>query len=115
MLKFSRDTLSAVRNEVKANQVEYISIGMSACGIAAGAQEVYDVFTAQIKSRNVTIDLRKCGCAGMCYAEPLVEVKKTGLPTVTYGKVTPDIAMRILEKHVMNNMLVNDSIVNIKE
>jgi (2Fe-2S) ferredoxin len=114
MSKFNKDSLNAIRNEGETNQADYISVGMSACGIAAGALEVYNVFSEQMKSRNVTISLRKCGCAGMCYAEPLVEVRKLGLPTVTYGKVTPEIAMRILEKHVMNNMLVNDSIVNIR-
>jgi NADH-quinone oxidoreductase subunit F len=115
MSKLKSETLNAIRDEVKAKQDDYVSIGMSACGIAAGAQEVYDAFAEQIKSRNASISLRKCGCAGMCYAEPLVEVKKAGLPTVTYGKVTPEVVMRIMEKHVMNNMLVNDSIVNIRE
>jgi (2Fe-2S) ferredoxin len=50
----------------------------------------------------------------MCFAEPLVEVKANGLPVVTYGKVTEEIAMLILEKHVANSQLVNDSVVNIR-
>ncbi|HSW58760.1 MAG TPA: (2Fe-2S) ferredoxin domain-containing protein [Dehalococcoidales bacterium] len=115
MSKFNRVTLNRIRNEVKANQSEYISIGMSACGLAAGAQAVYDVFYEQIKSRKSGIRLIKCGCSGLCYAEPLVEVRKNGLPTVTYGKVTPDMAMRIMDQHIQNSMLIDDSIVKIRE
>jgi (2Fe-2S) ferredoxin len=114
MSKFNRDTFITIRNQESADQTDYISVGMSACGIAAGAQEVYDVFAKQIKSRNFAIKLKKCGCAGMCFAEPLVEVKANGLPVVTYGKVTEEIAMLILEKHVANSQLVNDSVVNIR-
>jgi (2Fe-2S) ferredoxin len=114
MSKFNKDTIIAIHNQETAEQPDYISVGMSACGIAAGAQEVYDVFAKQIKSRNFTIKLRKCGCAGMCYAEPLVEVKANGMPVVTYGRVTEEIAQLILEKHVANSILVNDCVVNIR-
>ena len=50
----------------------------------------------------------------MCYAEPLVEVKIDGLPQVTYGKVTKEIAMKIIEKHVCSKMLVNDAIFSLE-
>jgi (2Fe-2S) ferredoxin len=50
----------------------------------------------------------------MCYAEPLVEVKANGMPIVTYGRVTEEIAQLILEKHVANSILVNDCVVNIR-
>jgi (2Fe-2S) ferredoxin len=46
----------------------------------------------------------------MCYAEPLVEVNVEGLPPVIYGMVNKDVATKILEKHVISKMLVNDYI-----
>jgi len=83
---------------------------MSSCGIAAGAEEVLAVFVEEARKRNLAIDIRKCGCVGMCFAEPLVEVKVEGLPPVIYGKVTKEVAAKIMEKHVVGKMLVNDYI-----
>jgi NADP-reducing hydrogenase subunit HndB len=87
-----------------------ISIGMSACGLAAGAEDVYRTLVEEVKRRNLPVEVKKSGCMGMCYAEPIVEVNVEGLPTVTYGKVNRDIALRILERHVIGKTLINDYI-----
>ncbi len=110
MAKFTPQDIEKVHADIKSSVKDYIKVGMSTCGIAAGADEVYATLKDELKKRNVTIDLKKCGCVGMCYAEPLVEVKIDGLPAVTYGKVNKDIAMRIVEKHVCGKLLVNDYI-----
>jgi (2Fe-2S) ferredoxin len=100
----------------KMNQVscdkpkDWIKVGMSSCGIAAGAEEVFNFFVEEVKKRNLQIEIKKSGCAGMCYAEPLVEVNVEGLPPVIYGMVNKDVATKILEKHVISKMLVNDYI-----
>ncbi|MFH0917808.1 MAG: (2Fe-2S) ferredoxin domain-containing protein [Candidatus Omnitrophota bacterium] len=89
---------------------DWIKVGMSSCGIAAGADEVFSFFIEEVKKRNLQIQIKKCGCAGACYAEPLVEVSVQGLPPVTYGAVNKEVATKILEKHVISKMLVNDCI-----
>ena len=89
---------------------DWIKVGLSSCGIAAGADEVFKFFVEEVKKRNLQIEIKKCGCAGACYAEPLVEVSVAGLPTVIYGAVNKDVATKILEKHVISKMLVNDCI-----
>ena len=33
-----------------------------------------------------------------------------GLPSVVYGRVNKDVAVKIIEKHVISKMLVNDCI-----
>lgn len=88
----------------------YIKIGMSTCGIAAGAQDVFDILTKEIKKRDVAIELRRVGCMGMCHAEPIIEVFVEGLPAVIYGRVDSEIALRIMEEHVCAKRLVNDHI-----
>ncbi|MCF7740552.1 MAG: 4Fe-4S binding protein [Candidatus Marinimicrobia bacterium] len=51
--------------------IKRIKVGTASCGIAAGADEVYDYL-----SKNVTDhDVVEVGCIGHCYAEPLVEVE----------------------------------------
>jgi len=98
-------------SQTKTGQAkDWIKVGMSSCGIAAGAQEVYNFFVEEVKKRNLQIEIKKCGCAGACYAEPLVEVSVEGLPSVIYGTVTKEVATSILEKHVNAKRLVNDYI-----
>jgi NADH-quinone oxidoreductase subunit F len=41
------------------------------------------------------------GCIGLCYAEPLVEIKKPGMPSVFYGNVTPELASEIVRDYVV--------------
>lgn len=92
---------------------DWIKVGLSSCGIAAGADEVFNFFVEEVKKRNLQIEIKKCGCAGACYAEPLVEVSVEGLPSVIYGAVNKEVATKILEKHVISKMLVNDCIFEI--
>ena len=63
---------------------------------------------------NLKIDIKRCGCQGMCFAEPLVEVKTPGIPAVIYGRVNKEVAIKILEKHVCSNMLVKDHIYELR-
>jgi NADP-reducing hydrogenase subunit HndB len=108
MAKMKREDLEKVASVSTGQQ--YIKVGVSTCGVAAGAQEVYDVFVKEIKYRDLQIELKKAGCVGMCHSEPLVEVNVEGLPVVTYGRVDKDVALRILEEHVCGKRLLNDHI-----
>jgi (2Fe-2S) ferredoxin len=107
--KLSSRDLETLRRQ-PLREKSSIAVGMSACGLAAGAEEVYQALVEEVQKRNLPVEVTKSGCAGMCYAEPVVEVKVEGLPTVTYGRVTREIAIRILEKHVIGRMLINDYI-----
>jgi (2Fe-2S) ferredoxin len=89
---------------------DWIKVGLSSCGIAAGAEDIFNFFVEEVKKRNLQVEIKKCGCAGACYAEPLVEVNVEGLPPVIYGGVNKDVATKILEKHIISKMLVNDYI-----
>lgn len=108
----SKMTIKDLEAAASANPVlhPYIKVGMSTCGIAAGAQIVFDTLAKEIKRRDLEIDLKRTGCVGMCYAEPLIEVYVEGLPVVTYGTVDADVALRIMEEHVCGKRLVNDHI-----
>ncbi len=93
----------------------YVRIGMSTCGLAAGAQDVYDVLKEEILKRDLAVEVKKTGCLGMCFAEPLVEVNIAGLPRVVYGKVDKDIALKIVENHLCAHNVFNDHIFLIME
>ncbi|MDD5116196.1 MAG: (2Fe-2S) ferredoxin domain-containing protein [Candidatus Omnitrophica bacterium] len=113
MGKLTPADLDNMNKNSSGNAKDWIKVGMSSCGIAAGADEVFNFFVEEVSKRNLQIEIKRCGCAGMCYAEPLVEVSVEGLPSVTYGAVTKEVATKILEKHVISKMLVNDYIFDI--
>ncbi len=110
MTKLRKNDLDKKRDGMRITPGDCIRVGMSSCGLAAGALEVYQTLLKESKERSIPVEVRKCGCQGMCYAEPLVEVTVEGMPRVIYGRVTRDVAVKILEKHVCNKMLVNDHI-----
>lgn len=112
--KLTFESLEKLREDLGKKQRNWIRVGMSTCGIAAGAQEVFNIISAEIKNRNIDIDVKRCGCVGMCYAEPLVEVSVEGMPKVFYGKVDKDTAVKIVEKHIGGKMLLNDRIYDVK-
>ncbi len=114
MKKITREDLDKAASGLKKETGNYIRVGMSTCGIAAGADEVFAVLIEEAKKRNLQIEIKKCGCVGMCFAEPLVEVAVEGLPPVIYGKVNREIAVKILEKHVAGKILVNEHIFDLK-
>ena len=70
-----------------------IIVGLGSCGIASGAQEVYDFF-----EKNLTPDiaLKKTSCIGICFQEPIVEVVADGVKTV-FGKVDVAFAEKLLD------------------
>ena len=109
MPKLSPEDLETMQRPLPEGKAS-ISVGMSACGLAAGAEGVYRTLVEEVRKRNLPVEVNKSGCAGMCYAEPTVEVKVAGLPTVIYGRVTKEIALRIIERHIMGKTLLNDYI-----
>lgn len=87
-----------------------VTVGLGSCGIAAGANKTYEKIKALKESDNLTFDLRKTSCVGMCYREPLVEITdETG--TYLYGEVDADRAVEVIEKHINQQDPIRDYIV----
>lgn len=86
-----------------------IVIGMATCGIAAGARPVLMSIMDEVKKNNLSdVAVAQTGCIGMCRLEPIVEVYRPGEEKVTYVKVTPAKALRIVNEHVMQGKVVDE-------
>ena len=108
------DQLNAIKDEAQKKRAQnWIHVGYSTCGVAAGAKEVYEELLEESKARNLTIEIKKCGCVGLCSAEPLVEVNVEGAPRVFYGKVNKEVAHKIIDEHVCQKKLVEGHIYEI--
>ena len=77
-----------------------IIVGQGSCGIAAGAQKVYDAFYKNM-SLCKEAELSITGCIGMCYLEPIVDVYEGDELSARFVKVKENDALRILE--ALNN------------
>ena len=87
-----------------------IIVGMGTCGLSAGADAVNKKLQELVAESDIcTLDIT--GCIGMCYREPLVEVRE-GSDRIIYGDVTPERAVEIFEKHIKNgDVLEGDGLV----
>ena len=80
--------------------IPLIMIGTATCGLASGADELLHVLGDELNQAGVQADVRQVGCIGLCYAEPLVDVRIPGGARVCYGGVDVKKLRTIIEKHV---------------
>jgi NADH:ubiquinone oxidoreductase subunit F (NADH-binding)/(2Fe-2S) ferredoxin/Pyruvate/2-oxoacid:ferredoxin oxidoreductase delta subunit len=60
---------------------------MATCGLASGAQAVFDVLTEALDKGANGAMVAKTGCLGFCEMEPVVEVWRPGQPRVLYRQM----------------------------
>ncbi len=86
-----------------------VIVGMGTCGLSAGARQTYDRFSEILSCNSGSFELSGTSCIGMCYREPLVEIRE-GKSRVFYGEVTPELADKIFEKHLLGGKLLEDAL-----
>jgi (2Fe-2S) ferredoxin len=89
-----------------------VYVGMATCEIAAGSKEVMAVFQENIQKGLTDVYLSQKGCAGRCNLEPTVEVIEEGKVPVKYGKVTPEKAKEIIERHLKKGEIISEWVIN---
>jgi NADH-quinone oxidoreductase subunit F len=77
-----------------------VAVGMSACGLAAGARTVFDALTREVAGLKLPYAVVSTGCIGACHAEPLVEVRQSDGRAFLYGNVDEAKAKSIVETHL---------------
>lgn len=109
--KLREEALEKRRVKSASGQIQIV-VGMGTVGIAAGARETLKAILDYIEQENVgEIIVRQTGNIGLDSMEPIVQVIVGESPKVTYGKVTPDVARRIMKEHVVGGQIVTDNAV----
>ena len=87
-----------------------VVVGMATCGIAAGARPVLNTFVEEISKEGLSekATVSQTGCIGICQYEPVVEVFQEGKEKVTYVKIKPDKAKRIVAEHIKGGKVVTE-------
>jgi NADP-reducing hydrogenase subunit HndB len=103
------------KRELKASSgTVQVIVGMGTCGIAAGARDTMKAILETIEKDSINgVLVTQTGCIGLCEKEPIVEVILGENPKVTYGKVTPEIARKIIKEHVVAGNTVENHVIQI--
>ncbi|PWM24030.1 MAG: ferredoxin [Clostridiales bacterium] len=109
--------LAAIREKMKdkvairegSGEIRVV-VGMATCGIAAGARPVLNTFVEEISKEGLSekATVSQTGCIGICQYEPVVEVFQEGKEKVTYVKINPDKAKRIVVEHIKGGKVVTE-------
>ncbi|HHY18565.1 MAG TPA: NADH-quinone oxidoreductase subunit NuoF [Firmicutes bacterium] len=83
----------------------YVYVGMGTCGMAAGADKVYNFISRQLEKREIPAVIKKVGCFGLCTQEVMVDIKKPGFPRVSFAEVNIERANEILDVFVEHEAL----------
>lgn len=101
MPRLNKEELEKIQEAKRAETFDYVRVGMSTGGVAAGAEPLYQQFLNGISDRNLDVKVIKTGCTGLDFAEPIVEIGVAGTPRTVYGNVTPEAAEQLMDSHLM--------------
>jgi NADP-reducing hydrogenase subunit HndB len=115
----SLDELKKIREEAlkkrearKIGGQKQIIVGMGTVGIASGARETLKAilnFIAEKEPGDIVV--RQTGNIGMDSYEPIVQVVIGDEAPVSYGKVTPEIAIQIMQEHVVRGKILDQYVI----
>lgn len=113
-LKRAREEALKKRDLKASSGTVQVVVGMGTCGIAAGARDTMKSILDTIEKETMNgIIVTQTGCIGLCEKEPIVMVTVGESPKVTYGKVSPEIAQKIVKEHVGKGQIVKDHVINL--
>ena len=76
----------------------WIRVGAAMCGQSAGALEALDAVRRELDARGASARVDQVGCLGICYAEPLVDVRLPGAGgRLFFSNVSPEDVPDIIE------------------
>jgi len=113
-LKRIREEALEKRKAKATSGTAQVIVGMGTCGIAAGARDAMKSILDTIEKDNLSgVLVTQTGCIGLCEKEPIVQVVIGEQPKVTYVKVTPEVAAKIMKYHVQNGTLVQSNLIQL--
>jgi NADH:ubiquinone oxidoreductase subunit F (NADH-binding)/(2Fe-2S) ferredoxin len=75
-----------------------INVGLATCGIATGAQAVFESIVKEIQKQGIDAVVSKTGCLGFCQKEPLVDVWQPDSARIIYCEMNPEKARDLVNE-----------------
>lgn len=96
----------------QSDERKQVIVYMGTCGIAAGAREVVASIIEELEKYELSnVEVTQRGCIGLCEYEPLVEVRIPKEKAVMYGHIDDQKAKRIVLKHIMDGIVLDEWVV----
>ena len=103
----AKESMTARSGDAKVR----IRASMGTVGIAGGAREVLKAIIDELEKRNFhDVEIIESGSMGLDREEPVIIIEKEGFKT-TYGKVTPEMARKIIAQHLINGQLISEWVI----
>jgi len=110
---FREEALAKLKMKESAGYMQVL-IGMGSCGIAVGARELMKAVLDYIEKNQVeNVIVTQTGCIGHCGQEPILQVLEGGSEKISYGKVSPEIAKKIMQSHVIEGNIFKDNVIQL--
>ncbi|MCE5206826.1 MAG: (2Fe-2S) ferredoxin domain-containing protein [Chloroflexi bacterium] len=111
-LKRVREEALQKRDARKIEGQKQVIVGMGTVGIASGARDTLKAILKFIEENNLSdVIVRQTGNIGMDSFEPIVQIVIGESAPVSYGKVTPEIAQKIMKTHVVQGNIVEEYVI----
>ncbi len=103
ILQKQRENAKKIWEDFSSGKKARVMVGAATCGRAAGALDVISAFKSELKAQGLEndVDVVETACIGLCYAEPLVEVRRAGEPSVLYSRVSPKDVGKLIKEHLV--------------
>ena len=92
-----------------------VIVGMGTCGLANGAQKVFDAFKQELKVAGIDAKVVSTGCVGFCAKEVIVDIKLPNHPRASYSEVTPEDVPQIVETTIQHGDLIEEKLLGLYE
>ena len=91
-----------------------VRISTASCGVAVGALDTLKTFHDLVSSKGLEdVCIKQIGCLGLCAMEPVVQVQEADHAQITYGKVTREVAQRIMQEHLGKGLIVQENVIEL--
>ena len=101
ILKSQRQTAQKIWDDFENPEKNLVLVGAATCGRAAGALDIIDEFKRELSAAGLgDVEVVETACIGLCYAEPLVEVRAAGVPPILYSNVHAKDVSKIVSDHI---------------
>ena len=88
----------------------WVRVGTAMCGQAAGARDTLAAVESELDARAIDANLDEVGCLGLCFAEPLVDIKIPGGSRLFFSSVTPEVVPDIVDSYVAGRRVPDSNV-----
>ncbi|MCL2864381.1 MAG: NADH-quinone oxidoreductase subunit NuoF [Lachnospiraceae bacterium] len=92
--------------------MKQLIVGLGSCGIAAGGLKIKKTLQDLVLTSNLDVSVSETGCMGMCYCEPMIEIRDESGQRSIYGFVDEKKATEIFESHIIHGAPLTASLID---